>query len=343
MWGRVLIKSTRCEDRKIHLNCLNVSQSILFTGGSSFTGCHIARALAESGFSLVGTRTGPKDPQDPLVARIKYSKILNWEFDCPSSGKRFHELVSNETFKVWIQHGAPIKGYRNIDFDYLDSARKTLEGLPKSLEIFAKNGGQLVVHSGTIFEPNEGGANPGLDGASSAQSPYGVYKSWVWQSLKFWCEFYNLRLVKIVIPNPIGPFENSDRLLPVFYRKWLAKEVPDLVGSDLVRDNLPAPWLAQVYVDEVKSFFKTQNFGLMPTVKVRRPSGFVMKQIELIEEFKLHLEEVGGSGAGTYNVRPAGAREIASRVNSEPVDELLVPHKHKEFWTAYIEFLKSTT
>ncbi len=316
---------------------------ILLTGATSFTGAHIGRSLVDRGWEVWATLTQTLDEtrNDPQrLARMEFSKIKNWVSNSSLGSPAFEKLLVENKFKVWINHGAPISGYRKMDFNYSKSALESLQGVEKNLKIFSQGGGGLLIHTGTIFEPNEGCETPGLEGASEALSPYGISKNWVWQATRFWAQKENVNTTKIIIPNPIGAFENQDRLLPVFAKSWKAgASLPTLRGGNLVRDNLPASWLAEVYADEVAIHLK--SFGPTRQTRIRRPSGFVLKQKDFLEMAIKNFREINPKIKFDYKLDESPVDDVAERFNLEPVEELLKPHSQKEFWDDYSSYLLS--
>jgi UDP-glucose 4-epimerase len=314
---------------------------ILISGATSFSGSHIAQSLVKSGHEVAGTLTRPRESYENeslIQSRMKYSGIVQWvpEF----SNEKTESLDFIRTFKpkVWVAHGAPIKGYRSPDFDFLKSLQETILGTRVAIEVFKENGGELFVHSGTVFEADEGqGELPGMSGSSEAISAYGMSKNLVWHALRFFCSQANLPILKIIIPNPIGRFENRDRLIPFFVEKWKRNEVPEMKSSHLVRDQIPAEWLAQVYQKSIQNFLESheKNFS----VKIKRPSGFVMTNRKFIElcqkEFKSRIKNLSFECA--FQSLPTN--EPLERFNSEPVSELNDSEARRVFFDHWTESL----
>ena len=305
-----------------------MAKTILLTGASSFSGCHIAKVLVAHGHRVVGTLTRKRlDYTDTLIAeRLKFSGIQEWIEEAPLNSARLLEQLTSLRARVFINHGASIQGYRKPDFDYLASVRQSTDGLEKFLGEFQRHGGERVIHSGSIFEPDEGRTG------GEAISIYGVSKALTWQVLRFFCGRADLPLSKIIIPNPIGKYENLDRLGPLFVKLWKQNGTAKLTTPDLVRDQLPAPWLAQVYAGECEVS--------TPGVRVRRPSGYALSNEEFVEFFAGHANaEMGFSAA--VQLTPQPTKEVLERINAEPVPELSDAHEEEIFWKDYLQWLNS--
>lgn len=302
------------------------------TGATSFTGCHIARQLIESGHNVTGTLT--KDLPyyskcSPENMRVRHSKILNWIPSAPLGSDEFLTALNQGSYEVWMNHGAPISGYRNPDFDYLSSIAGSLKGMRESIALFKKQGGTHFVHSGSSFEPGEGEN----DSNSSGSSIYGVSKKMIWEAIRFFAEGASLRLTKVIIPNPIGPLENPDRMGPSFFSQWKSGKSPRLWAPQLIRDQLPATWLARVY----QQLIETEKSG----TQVIRPSGWIETNQEFctrfLDEVKKRLPE---AKAWRIDFQPKPTLDPHSRVNNETVS--FTPVDENQFWDLYIGHLASS-
>ena len=152
------------------------------------------------------------------------------------------------------------------------------------MSVLKSSGCKRFIHTGTIFEPDEGTSNAGMSPSSEAVSLYGTSKSMVWSALRFFAAELGLPITKIVIPNPIGPLENSDRLAPIFVKMWTQGASPVLKTPQLVRDQLPASWLANAYVDEALLSCESVWKSSILSPRVRRPSGFVLSNEVFVKE-----------------------------------------------------------
>jgi nucleoside-diphosphate-sugar epimerase len=292
--------------------------TIFLTGATSFTGCHIAHALKAAGHRVVAatTRRGI-DASDPRVARAGADR---WVEEAPFGSERWLSAIREERPAAFVNHGADIKGYRSPDFDYLASVAKSLAGADAVAKALAENGCRRLVHSGSFFEPDEGAPDP--TESTPAVSIYGVSKQMVWQPLRFFAERAGLGVSKVVVPDPVGPLENPDRLIPFFVSKWKAGEEPVVRTPDLVRDRVPAPWLARVYAEECA---KGGEAGL----SVRRPSAYALTNRAFLDLF---LTNTGKKSSWKFRLEPVASSEPVERVNREACPELKNAKAEELFW-----------
>jgi nucleoside-diphosphate-sugar epimerase len=300
---------------------------VLLTGATSFTGCHIARALLDSGAQVYATLTKSKAhyQDDSLIQkRLQHAKGAEWISECAFGSDTMFSLVKMRQIDIFINHGASIKGYRSPDFNFEESAIKGLHNAAKLMACLKENGCKGLIHSGTVFEANQN---------LPAMSPYGLAKGKVWEGLKTECKNAKLSLSKIVIANPIGPFENDDRLIPVFARMWREGKTPSLTTPGQSWDNVPAPWLAAVYLDEAKRLMDSPA-GLL---RERRPSGFTISNEELVGRIAKELKGLHGK-AFRFEIKDNGAQS-PSRLNDEKLAELKNPDTIQNFWKSWAESL----
>jgi UDP-glucose 4-epimerase len=313
-----------------------MSRKILVTGVSSFTGSHIARALVENGDEVWAclSRDRKSYAQDPLVeSRLVFSKVSHFVENAAFGSDVFLKHLDAQGADLFINHGADIKNYRKADFDFQKSFASATHRMREVVALLKAKACRRVLHSGSMFEPGEGYSQ--APGAPASESPavsiYGVSKNLVWETLKFFCEEAQLPLSKIVIPNPIGIGENPDRLAPFMAKEWKAGRETTLTTPKLVRDNLPAEWLARIYVDETYS---------KEDLSVRRPRGFVISNKEFIEKLATAYRKISNSAAFKIEEKPT--REPLIRKNTEPVPELSDDAEITRFWKSWAEFLFNT-
>jgi UDP-glucose 4-epimerase len=218
---------------------------VLLTGASSFTGMHIARALAGAGHAVTATfrevSGAYTDVRAARVARLRESIEAVW--NCAFGDARFLDLLAVERFDVLCHHGAETRGYRDRDFNWLAAAAANTRDLRAALERFAARGGVRVVLTGSVFEPHEG-----EDGAAShAVSPYGLSKHASWEAFRMEARRAGLDLGKFVIANPFGAWEDATRFTSYLARSWVAGGVPEVRTPRYVRDNVPVGVLARRY------------------------------------------------------------------------------------------------
>lgn len=303
---------------------------VALTGVTSFTGCHIARALVQTGHQVLALMTRPQGAySNDLMAsrRLSYASgegSIQKTFEAPFGSQAFVDAISDFGPDVLINHGADIKGYRSPDFDVDRSVNSSLNNLSYVLGALKKAGSKGVLHSGSVFEPID--SLPEL-------SPYGKSKFLVSETLKNECKHFGLEFSKVYIANPVGPYENEDRLIPVFVQKWLSSQKPHLSAPTLVWDNVPAPWLASVYVNE--SLRLASGLG----GQIRRPSGFCEPLEIFVKRFCDYARQEGVTLDLGYTSSAPEPQKMPPRLNTEPCAELSSQKSVDDFFSVWVRSL----
>ncbi len=307
--------------------------NVLMTGASSFTGAHICRALEKAGFAVHATLTQDKKSYaatPSIEKRLQYASPHAWIEQAPFGHRHLLDAIASIKPSIFIHHGAQIKGYRSPDFNFLASLDSTFHNLPSVCSSLANASCRRIIYSGSFFEPDEGVSPRQEPVQSPGLSVYGVSKKMGWELLRYHAEQQNIALSKIIIPNPIGAFENEDRLIPMFVKMWKAGQTPSLKTSQLIRDQLPATWLAETYVEEAKSDVK---------LSYRRPSGYVMTNENFVRLFLKKAAEKNPSATKwqtTFEQQPT--QEVLLRQNSEPCRFIGTPEE-TNFWEQWLSDL----
>ncbi len=248
-----------------------MGKKIIMTGVSSFTGSHIAKTLRDGGHEVWGVLTNPISMYtEPLLrARINYGNLQHIIDQAPLNSKILRDYFHNNHFDIFINHGWPVSGHReplSKHSDFIAEAVGCWDTLFDSIKTSNKN--MHIIHTGTVFEAGEGGDKNNL-----AVNDYGIIKSLVWEKVANFTKQYDLRLSKVVIPNPIGPMENPTKLISSFIEEWKHGKIPILNRPKDTFDNICVESLAMVYL-------KIVDNNLTSTV---RPSGLICKNDELID------------------------------------------------------------
>jgi UDP-glucose 4-epimerase len=296
---------------------------VLLTGVTSFTGCHISRALVEAGHSVLATLTSPPESYAGHTLkeqRLAYSLCPNFVHEAAFGSEAFCGAIRNFRPEVFINHGADIEGYRKPDFDVARSVAASTKNLALVMRTLKESGCRRVLHSGSVFEA--------IDGLPPF-SPYGASKTQVFEQLQQACQLESLALSKISIPNPIGPFENPDRLNPIFAKLWREGKRPRITTPALVWDYLPAPWLAKVYVEELHASASYTH---------RRPSGYCQRVDAFIADFVAWARKLGTELPLDYDITP-NEDAAPPRLNTEARPELKDPRQEEIFWSEWMREL----
>ena len=296
---------------------------VLITGVSSFTGSHIGRAFVEAGYEVAATQTQSLASYiNPLQKeRLEFSKISHFFQNSAFGSDNFLKNIEDFKPDVFVNHGAAIKGYRELSFDVQKCVSQNLVNCDSSFKVLSKTV-QLFLHSSSIFEEDD-------ERGYSAMSPYGIAKAEIWKKCKSVLDIYRLPYARIVIPDPVGAFENPDRLGPVFFRNWKQNISSKIVNPLYVWDRVPAPWLAKVYVDAVSDFINSKNIK-----NTYRPSAFVENNRSWAYRMKDLFEE------NTHMTIPAFLVQGDQTGERVGVDKISFCDKNtKEFMNDYAEWL----
>ena len=237
--------------------------SVCITGVTSFTGCWIARHFAEHGWTTFGFCSKPQGRYEGLQQK-RLSMIENSveiHFSLPAEGDALKDWIQHHKPDCWIHHHHYMSNYRSNDYDWNEFERTCLLPLEGLVAELATNGCRGIIYSGTFFEPSEGGSD------RPTPTLYGQSKWVVWQKLQHLCHERKLLLSKVVIPDPVGPLENQDRLIPTLIDKARRGELFELRQPMAIGDHLPVFELATVYHELGKTLLAGNG-------RIVRPSGW---------------------------------------------------------------------
>jgi nucleoside-diphosphate-sugar epimerase len=291
---------------------------------ASCTGSHIARAFRDGGVRVVGALTRKLDEYStPLLRqRIEHSRVEEWIESAPFGSRRLVDAIRETRAETFVHHGANLRGYRDPSFDVRACVRENCDGAPRVFEALATSGCRRFMYSGTFFEP---------DGPRPAVSSYGVAKAEIWEEYRQGAAAVELAATKIFVPNPVGPLENPDRLIPSFVEVWKRGGKPVVRMPELVRDNLPVPWLAERYVEEARR-------RDVQEVRYARPSGYVTSNLEFVRLLLAWVERVTTRHYEVV-VDRIETSEPAVRHNTEPCAQLGDAEAEHRFWSSWVTAL----
>jgi nucleoside-diphosphate-sugar epimerase len=221
---------------------------VLITGGSSFTGFWFVRALSEAGHEVFATFTKGDEGHyhDIRGQRVREAvafctPVWNCEF---GDDKFVNLLKSHNDWDLLCHHGAYVRDYKSLAFDYTEAVKSNTRGLDVVLPQLVESRCNKVLLTGSVFEQNEGAGELPL----RAFSPYGLSKAMTADVFRYWTGHFGLELSKFVIPNPFGPMEER-RFLAYLMSKWLNDETASVSTPDYIRDNIHVSLLARIYCE----------------------------------------------------------------------------------------------
>ncbi len=243
---------------------------ILFTGGSSFTGLWLIRALAAAGHHVTATFRREADAYADDLRRKRVTlaaEVCRPVYGVSFGDGRFLALVREGGWDLLAHHAAEVTNYKSPDFDPVAAARSNTHNLSPVLEALEAGGGRKVLLTGSVFENGEGAGSQGLPDFS----PYGLSKALTAQTFRYYCGRAGLSLGKFVISNPFGPYEEP-RYTAYLIKSWLAGTTPSCSSPSYVRDNIHVSLLAKVYARFAQDLPGTAGFARI------NPSGYAESQ-----------------------------------------------------------------
>jgi UDP-glucose 4-epimerase len=251
------------------------ARSVAVSGASSFTGLWICAAFRAAGWRVLPLLTQAPASYTGLRARrvaLLDAPVVAGTAESGALAAWVHQVRPD----IWVHHHHWMEAFRSPDYDVTRADAVGLAPLDQLIAALAVAGCRGIVHSGTYFEPGEGGnTNPA--------TAYGESKARVWIASRAAAARRGLPIGKAVIPNPIGPLENEDRLIPTVIARARVGAPIELRGPDAVSDHLPADALARCYVALAERLLAGET-GI-----IARPSGRVARLADWFDELNREL------------------------------------------------------
>lgn len=238
------------------------------SGVTSFTGSWIAREFSRRGHTVFGLCSSCKD-QYPGLIQARIQKLLaNVELieNIKVETGQMAQWIGESQIEIWIHHHHYMKDFRKPNYDYSAFEKICIDPLSDIFESLKKCKARGIIYSGSYFEPGEGGE------IRPPPTPYAASKLQVWNEL----QKSGLPVSKIVIPNPIGSFENPDRLIPQMIEAAKSNQVLEIQTPHFINDHLPVEILASEYVDAAERLKAKEQ-------TIRRPSGWIGSNLDWVE------------------------------------------------------------
>jgi UDP-glucose 4-epimerase len=303
---------------------------ILLTGASSFTGYWFAKTLLERGHYLTLTftkqrklYTGLKGQRVKLLEKHPAATCL-WNYSFGTED--FLALLDHE-FDVVCHHGAFAANYKSPAFDVSHAVAENANHCPEFMVKAKQTGIKKIILTGSVFEANEGkGSEPLV-----AFSPYGLSKTFTWETFRYWAWKYAIPLTKFVIPNPFGPYEEP-RFCNYLVQSWAKGIIPSLKTPDYIRDNIHVDLLAGCYIKVIEN--ESED------TRIVNPSGYSGSQKEFTLRF---AQEIGNRLKIMHEVRfeeQVIFDQPLIRINSSPAIEMCNNWDEIKAWDQLAEYYK---
>ena len=293
---------------------------VALTGASSFTGAWIGHALFKHGFDLKPLYSNPITHYAGLKkVRVDLLRECHDQdsFDKKAETGNVVRWIEKHKPDVWIHHHHHMTDFRLSSYDMRRATEVCVEPLPLLVEALKATGCKGIVASGSYFEQGE-------RGSQSSPTNYAISKSLVWQKLLELSHKNDLTLAKIVIPNPIGPLENLDRLIPSLIRASKQHRSFHLPRPQDTSVNISVGQLAAFYVETVKGLMSEST----PSRAVFRPEGLSQTTLQLSREVCVQL--ISRLGLEPCQLRGAFEESSETKVNC---------YFNSVFWDWYSEVM----
>jgi nucleoside-diphosphate-sugar epimerase len=307
---------------------------ILFTGASSFTGCHFVKELAAAGHELTLVFTRELEAYEGVRrARVEQAAALgDAVFGCRFGDPGFMTLVeARGGVDLLCHHAAEVSDYKSPGFDVVAALAKNTHNLAHVLEHLRTQGCRGVLLTGSVFENGEGAGSEGLP----AFSPYGLSKALTATVFAHYCRAKGMQLGKFVISNPFGPYEEQ-RFTSYLVRTWVAGERATVQTPDYVRDNIHVSLLAKSYA----SFADRLEPG--PGFSRSGPSGYVESQGRFAVRFAEAMRPRLGLACEVELKEQATFAEPRIRINTDVPDAAALGWSEREAWDDLADYYLAT-
>lgn len=314
---------------------------LLFTGSSSFTGFHILNELAKNDNLDIHAIVSKKITQYDGLKRLRLN-LLNEKIKIHENiqfgDDAFLDLLklNNEKFDILCCHGAYVENYNSNEFDLNKAVSINTKNIALVFEKFKENNGNIIINTGSIFEPNEGEG----DVNRRAFNPYGLSKYFTNQIFKYYSQIHNISFGKFVIPNPFGQFEEP-RFTNYLFNCWSKNETPLVRTPKYIRDNVPVDLLAKSYSDFVVKIIDENSKSIISQDYQFNPSGYVESQQLFTKRIIMNINNKFNLEYKVEFYDQIKFDQPISRYNNNSLFGLYPNWNENQFWIDYLEFYLS--
>ena len=254
--------------------------NILINGLNSFTGILLVKSLLKKGHKVIALSSGNLTRLTPLQKEGIDSICNHQSFKLIKNKYNLDKDFSLDDFEVnidaFIIHGFKAFDYKNLNLDSLTLMKDSLYWLEPLPRLLRKKSCKLVAYTGTYFE----------NFIPELQTPYSLAKSMGWLYIKKL--FSEFKLLKYLFLNPYGSLE-SQKFTASIIKKWINRESVNLEYPFLIRDNIPAEFMIDDYINNLENMFS----GEANLVKEFSPSYIVENNLEFASRFSSKLKKFG--------------------------------------------------
>lgn len=215
---------------------------ILILGAGGFIGINLLKTLLLYRKDVFGVSRSKKKNWRFISAKIPARNVIDSDITNKKDIEKIFKKVKPLTVFNLAAYGAYAKqnDYREI---YKTNALSTVDVLEELKRIPFK----AYVHAGSQSEYGLNAKGPKETAELIPNSHYAVSKIGNYFLLKYYGKVEKLPVVHLRLYSAYGPWEESDRLMPVLVAKAIRKSLPNFVAPTISRDF--------IYIDDVVSAF----------------------------------------------------------------------------------------
>ncbi len=240
--------------------------NIVMTGVSSFTGCHIARALANSGFAVTGIISHQRDAYEPYrAARLRW--IADAGVECVTlnleMSTELRTLLQTQRPHFFVHHAAWTHENHLPTYDRVRGDRLGTDFLQTLYPVLAEIGTARLLLTGTAAEYANGAHAHVETENAPPDTPYGLTKFAATQCARECAHRFALPTRVLRIFMPFGPFESPEKLISTAVHHLQRGIALPLSPCELVRDFVAAEDIGNGYVAALTHWPPAQGFDII--------------------------------------------------------------------------------
>jgi len=153
-------------------------KTAVVTGVSSFVGCHLAKAFADSGWAVTATLSKPREAYDGIQA-IRLQQLegrVSWQVLDLQAEQAVRDCIARTGPDLWLHHAGYAVGYGSPDYDLRAGHAVNVQPLAGVYEALAKAGRGGVIVTGSSMEYSDTDRACRETDACKPAAPYGRSK-----------------------------------------------------------------------------------------------------------------------------------------------------------------------
>lgn len=232
------------------MNRHGVAGTAVVTGVSSFLGVHIAAGLANRGYRVIGTVSGPASNytgiQKQRLDKLSASGIRLTQLDITDSSA-LRQTVADASPDLWFAHAGWATRYSSLDYDLNMGHAINVAPLTALYEALEETDCAGVIVTGSSAEYSDSASANSESDACQPTLPYGLSK--LAQTLRA-AQLASLSGIKTRVARiyiPFGPLDAPGKLLSSAVAALLAKQPIDLSACTQARDFVHVDDIVEAY------------------------------------------------------------------------------------------------